>query len=207
MNHKAAILCAALFAAGCGTPASPSGNTREWENYEWFQITNLPVNVFSVLYSVNGDSLYMMVKQVADTTGCRMPDLVSFDVYTKGSFEQDYHRDGNRALMVSGAPETDDWYEYFYPYGLGDGTTAESIPFQPDTALGRSNDVHAVFFGEVAGDSVLVFRKAFCTGDPQCDATLVHDSTYEVGVLLQWGEPGDSLFFFTQSSPMPVHLP
>ena len=151
-----------------------------------------------------------MVTQVADTTDwyrCRMPDLVIFNVFSDKFFGEDYLVDGNHAMIVSGSLVTDDFYEYYSPYGLSDGRLGESIPYQPDTALGGVNDVHAVFFGEVDGDSTLVYRKAFSTGDSAWDLTLAHDSTFQVMVYLQWGEPEDSLFFFAMSDVMPVYLP
>ncbi len=66
--------------------------------------------------------------------------------------------DGNLAMTFSGSLTTDDRYEYYYPYGFSDRELGESIPYQPDTALGGVNDVHAVFFGEFNGDSTLVYR-------------------------------------------------
>ncbi|MFO7626374.1 MAG: hypothetical protein R6V62_03850 [Candidatus Fermentibacteraceae bacterium] len=210
MNGIKRVIFAAFFAAACSNPTNPSNDPNEWESYEWVPCTNFFTYPCSVLCSVSGDSLYIMVTQEADTTNwysCRMPDQVTFNVFSDGLYGEDYHVDGNRAMIVSGSLVTNDWYEYHYPYGLCDGKLGEPIPYQLDTALGGVNNVQAVFFGEVDGDSTLVYRKAFFTGDSQWDLTLVHDSTFQVSVYLQWGEPGDSLFFFIYSYPMPVYLP
>jgi len=209
LNGIKRLMCAAICFAACSNPTTPSENTHEWEDYEWVPCADLFSDPCSVLCSVSGDSLYIMVTQVADTTEwyrCQMPDLVTFNVYSGEHFGEDYYVDGNRAMTVSGSLLTDDFFEYYSPYGLSDGRLGESIPYQPDTALGGVNNVHAVFFGEVDGDSTLVYRKAFSTGDSQWDLTLAHDSTFQVMVYLQWGEPGDSLCFFANSGMMPVFL-
>jgi len=209
LNGIKRMLYAALLAASCSSPTTPSENPHEWEDYEWVPCADLYTDPCSVLCSVSGDSLYIMVTQEADTTDwfrCNMPDLVEFSVISEGLYGEDYYVDGNLAMTFPGSLTTDDWYEYYYPYGFSDSELGESIPYQPDTALGGVNDVHAVFFGEFNGDSTLVYRKAFFTGDSRWDLTLAHDSTFLVMVYLQWGEPGDSLFFFDMSDPMPVFL-
>jgi hypothetical protein len=210
LNGIKRILYAALLAASCSNPTTPSETPHEWEDFEWVPCAEFFTVPCSVFCSVSGDSLYIMVKQEADTTkwcSCRMPDQITFNVFSERFLGEDYHVDGNRAMIVSGSLVTDDFYEYYSPYGLYDGQSGESIPYQPDTALGGVNDVHAVFFGEADGDSTLVYRKAFSTGDSQFDMTLAHDSTFQVMVNLQWGEPGDSLFFFVMSDLTPFYLP
>ncbi|GEM_PF-3254515 len=204
------VMCAAFLAAACSNPTTPSETPHEWEDYEWVPCADFFTYPCSVLCSVSGDSLYIMVTQKADTTDwfrCQMPDLVSFNLISDGLYGMDFYVDGNKAMTVSGSLLTDDWYEYYYPYGLSDCMLGEPIPYQPDTALGGVNNVHAVFFGELNGDSTLVYRKAFSTGDSQWDLTLAHDSTFQVMVYLQWGEPYDSLEFYMISDPMPVYLP
>ncbi len=87
MNGIKRMLYAALLAASCSSPTTPSENPNEWEDYEWVPCADLYTDPCSVLCSVSGDSLYIMVTQEADTTDwfrCNMPDLVEFRVISEG---------------------------------------------------------------------------------------------------------------------------
>ena len=193
MRKIGILVFTTLLAQGCGSTTGPAAETHFWNEFDWISYVGYHTNFVNVSYAVNNDSLYIMVSQTADTSyyvKCNMPDVVSFDVlYFDYTFS--YHRDANRAISSSGVLQTADWYEYYYPYGLGKVTTAESIPLQPDDSLGGINNVEGVYFGVWNGDSTIVYRKPFQTNDSEWDITLEHDSTFSSEIILIWGEIGE----------------
>ena len=190
-----------LLAQGCGSTTGPTSEIHFWNDFDWIPHVGNHTNYVNVSYTVNNDSLYIIVSQTADTshfTTSNMPDVVSFDVLYF-DYTDSYHRDANRAISSSGVLQTDDWYEYYYPYGLGKVATGEPIPLQPDDSLGGVNNVEGVYFGVWNGDSTIVYRKPFQTNDSEWDITLEHDSTFSSQMILIWGEIGDPDWFVVYS--------
>jgi len=197
-----------LLVLGCGNNStSPVQESYAWEEFSWIPIESELSQCCQVSYAVHNDSIYVMGVQVADTSSyyrSNMPDIVSFDTLVNGEYAESYRRDGTRALTTNGSISTDDWYEYYYPYGLGKESLEQSIPNQPDTSLGGTNDVSGIFLGELNGDSTVVFRKAMVTGDTEYDIPVLTDSTYGVCVYLQWGFPGDPHYRAEEGQVNPV---
>lgn len=200
------LAAVSLLAAACGSPSAPEGEDYPWEHYEWHSCREyMPFGLCSVSWAVRRDSLYVRAVQSADSSswqGCHMPYLLSFEILADGEYPGSYHRDGNRACIVSMYCETADWYEYHNPYGDKGGAGALE-GFQPDSHWEGMNDVELVFIGEVRGDATLVFRKACSTGDYP-DVALLPDSAYQARVWLEWREPHQ---FVEESDVFPLEYP
>ncbi len=178
----------------CDSGTSPEQISYFWEDLNWVSIEGFSAQYCDVFFAVQNDSLYVMGVQVADTSDyykCNFPDLVSINIYDEIDFEE-YTIDGNTAHTADSELSTDDWFG------------SENTNFQTDASLGGTNDVIGIFLGEVNGDSTVVFRKATVTGDFEYDTRLLSDSTFGLEAYLQWGDPGDSLFFNTVSDINPV---
>ena len=197
---SAAVL---LMALACGGTTGPVAQQQFWEDYQWIPVQMSYQGYIDVSYAIEGDSVYFLAAQNPDTSSyfkCHFPDVVSIDILNCQSmypFFESRVLDGNRAVTLSGILETDDWYEYWYPFGLDDGGRQESIPLQPDDSLGGSNHVRGVFYGLHDGDSTVVFRKPLHSRD-NWDMDLVSDSTYYGTLLLIWGQPGDEQYYVFQ---------
>jgi hypothetical protein len=193
------IVClATLLVIGCGNSTGPAEESYSWEQYEWTPVDRYNSDACQISYTIRNDSIYIIGVQEADTSHycrCNMPDIVSFEVLLDGQYPDSYHRDGTMALTAAGSLQTDDWYEYYYPYGLGKESLEQSIPNQPDTSLAGVNDVVGVFWGELNGDSTVVFRKSLVTNDLDVDIPLEIGETYGVCIYLQWNSPGDPNYY------------
>lgn len=197
-----------LVLLGCGTGSTgPVQESYPWEDFAWVQFEGRPGMYCRVSWAIQSDSLYLMGVQSADTSGyysSNMPDIVGVDIYLEAGYYNTYYRDGIRAVTTSGSPVTDDWYEYYYPYGRNQ--LEQSIPYQPDIQLGGSNDVIGVYQGVLNGDTTVVFRKALTTGDPGYDIPIQTGSVYGAAIYLQWGEPGEPGYCVEEGEISPVEF-
>lgn len=189
MKYVVLLVLLWLVVLGCGNTTGPAEEVHAWESFDWILVADMLSDYYEISYATHGDSIFVVLVQKADTSSyftSNLPDIISLDILYPNDPEP-YQIDGIRALTATGLLLTDDWYAYDDPFGLGNDPK-ESIPFQPDTSLGGSNDVRGVFLGQVNNDSTVVFRRALRTVDIQHDAVLLHDSTYSARIYLQWGE-------------------
>ena len=134
MKYFLPMLCFAILIIGCGDTTGPEQESYPWQDYQWIPVEGQFSRNCQVSYAVHGDSIYIIGVQEADTSHyCtwNMPDIVSFEILLEGEYPDIYTRDGTRALTSGGSLSTDDWYEYYYPYGLA----KESKVFQTNRML------------------------------------------------------------------------
>lgn len=203
---KTAVAAAAValsLAAACGDSTGPVPEHHYWEDLSWKHVDEYFAGLVEISYAVSGDSIYFMASSPRESSSrwsSGMPDVVSLDVLYY-DYPESYVLDASRMIKYSGQLETDDWYEYWYPYGKGDAPLQQSIPLQPDDSLGGTNNVDGVFWGVHEGDSTMVCRKLLNTRDTW-DIRLVTDSTFFCTLTLIWGQPGDSVYIYEDEWPI-----